>query len=343
MADPVNVWGPLLSYPYYLGSAAIAPTVDALGVTLDGTHTGYIYWNSTTSDPWIWTGAVWQLLSSSVATSANVVSIADIGTYFTGTDVEAALQELGHLVATGVTLDGVQTLTNKTLTAPTINDATIITPIVAAIKGVLGLVVASFVDVVSSVNGVTITSAATGNQAKIQGTGEAAGAGLIIEGTGTNSSIDINTTGAGDINLITVTGAVKVNGLGIQRTKILDTPITLVDSATDQAAYTSLTDAVLSTIKATHAIIRCHINFYTVTGGDSAYMRVRNGDSAHDGAGVIAAQVQSHTAENASPHNTNDVTLELDSSYQFDYRSASSGSPSNLTYQIYLLGYIYEQ
>jgi len=165
---------------------------------------------------------------------------------------------------------------------------------------------------------------------------------LIIEGTGTDSSIDINATGSGNINLTTSTGSVTINGLGIQRTVILDTPVTLVSASTDQVAYTSLTDTALSTNSATHAIIRCHVEFYTATGGDSAYMRVRNGDSTHDGVGIIATYIQSHVSENAAAKNTNDVILALDSSYQFDYRSSSTGSPSNLSYQIYLLGYIYE-
>lgn len=55
--------------------------------------------------------------------------------------------------------------------------------------------------VASAVNEVTVTNAATGNQAKIQGTGEAAGAGIIVEGTGTNSSVDINSTGTGTVNI----------------------------------------------------------------------------------------------------------------------------------------------
>ena len=83
----------------YLGSFASAPTTDNDGVILDASDEGIEYWNSTTKDRWTWDGAVWGLTSSSVATSANNVSVADAGGFFTGVNVEAVLQEIG---ATGL-------------------------------------------------------------------------------------------------------------------------------------------------------------------------------------------------------------------------------------------------
>ncbi len=79
----------------YLGAKAAAPSTLNDGITtLGAAHEGIEYWNSTTKDRWTWDGASWGLTSSSVATSANLVSIADAGGYYTGTDVEVALQEL---------------------------------------------------------------------------------------------------------------------------------------------------------------------------------------------------------------------------------------------------------
>jgi len=77
-----------------LGSQAAAPVVDTLGVALSAIHEGYFYWNSTSNNHWTWTGAVWQLTSSSIATSANLVALADAGGNYASPDVEAALAEL---------------------------------------------------------------------------------------------------------------------------------------------------------------------------------------------------------------------------------------------------------
>ena len=79
--------------PYYLGPKAAAPTEDNQGITLDATHEGYTYWDTGSKNWWTWTGTIWQLTTSSVATSANLVTIADAGSKFVGTEVETALQE----------------------------------------------------------------------------------------------------------------------------------------------------------------------------------------------------------------------------------------------------------
>jgi len=79
--------------PYYLGPKAAAPTLDNQGVTLGASHEGYTYWNTTSGNFWIWSGTVWGLQAASVATSANLVSIADAGSKFVGIEVETALQE----------------------------------------------------------------------------------------------------------------------------------------------------------------------------------------------------------------------------------------------------------
>lgn len=92
--------------PYYLGPKAAGPTEDNQGVTLAAGHEGYTYWNTTTDNFWIWTGSIWELQASSIATSANLVPISDAGGYYTGAEVETALQELG--AATGAAIIGVE-------------------------------------------------------------------------------------------------------------------------------------------------------------------------------------------------------------------------------------------
>lgn len=53
-----------------------------------------IWWSDDTSELSVWDGSAWQENVGGVPTAADV-AIADAGGYFTGTDVEAALQELG--------------------------------------------------------------------------------------------------------------------------------------------------------------------------------------------------------------------------------------------------------
>lgn len=83
----------------YLGRYVTAPTVDKTGATLDVTNTGYIYFNTTSNDMWVWNGTAWGLIGTTQNSAASV-TIADAGDYYAALNVEAALQELGS-VATG--------------------------------------------------------------------------------------------------------------------------------------------------------------------------------------------------------------------------------------------------
>lgn len=143
----------------YLGPHATAPTVDNDGNTL---LTGAIYWNSGSSNLFIWTGSAWTAAAFTASGFlTNVNNLSDVSSTSTartnlglaiGTNVlayDANLQSfvtaftlptadstanyvlktdgagtLGFAVAaTGdVTLTGTQTLTNKTLTNPTVTN-----------------------------------------------------------------------------------------------------------------------------------------------------------------------------------------------------------------------------
>lgn len=108
MSGVVNVWSPLLSYPYYFGAFAVAPTVDTLGVTLGVLHEGYIYWNNVSKNAWIWSGTAWILLATSAATSALLVAVTDAANYYTGVNAETVLQEVGLSLATLTTANGLR-------------------------------------------------------------------------------------------------------------------------------------------------------------------------------------------------------------------------------------------
>lgn len=90
----------------YLGPKASAPTVDNDGNTL---LTGAIYWNSTSSNLWVWTGSVWTqatLTAGSFATLAGTETL-------TNKTIAYADNTLTGVVGTTAT----QTLTNKTVEA----------------------------------------------------------------------------------------------------------------------------------------------------------------------------------------------------------------------------------
>ena len=83
----------------YLGKYATAPTTDKLGATLGASQIGYIYYNTTSKDMWVWNGTAWGLIGTTQNSAASV-TIADAGGHYAATNVEAALQELGS-TATG--------------------------------------------------------------------------------------------------------------------------------------------------------------------------------------------------------------------------------------------------
>lgn len=97
MGDAANVWTPSFAGPWYLGAFTTAPTTDNLGVTLSASHKGYIYYNTTSEDSWIYTGSAWILLSSSAASNAVDVAISDAGGNYSAVNVEAALAELASV------------------------------------------------------------------------------------------------------------------------------------------------------------------------------------------------------------------------------------------------------
>ena len=87
----------LVNYtPYsekYLGDLATPPTINTytgLPVTV-----GDMYYDTSIKMVMVYTGAVWAQINSSVATAAALVSVADASGYYTGSNVEVVLQELG--------------------------------------------------------------------------------------------------------------------------------------------------------------------------------------------------------------------------------------------------------
>lgn len=98
----------------YLGSGVIADRPAAPTLIADGLGLWYATDTNTLS---AWDGATWENVTGSVASvngatgtvvlDAGDIGITDSGGYFTGTDVEAALQELGASSggATGVTIN----------------------------------------------------------------------------------------------------------------------------------------------------------------------------------------------------------------------------------------------
>lgn len=92
----------------YLGASATAPTTDKLGVTLDASHTGVIYFNTVSNDMWVWNGTAWGLIGTTQNSAASV-TIADIGGNYAATNVETALAELASTATNeGASIIGIE-------------------------------------------------------------------------------------------------------------------------------------------------------------------------------------------------------------------------------------------
>ena len=95
----------------YLGAKSSAPSVDNDGNAL---LTGAIYWNSTSSTMWVWTGSAW---TQATLTAGDFLSSSDIGTTVQAYDADLTTWA-GKTAPTGdaVGTSDTQTLTSKTIT-----------------------------------------------------------------------------------------------------------------------------------------------------------------------------------------------------------------------------------
>jgi hypothetical protein len=149
----------------YLGSFATDPTVDNDG---DPLTAGDLYFNTGSSTLQVYSGSAWQT---------------------------AAISSTGF-----VTLTGVETLTNKTLTAPKIANA-------GFIADANGNEQIKFTTTASAVNELTVTNNATGNNPIISATGGDTNIGIVLTPKGSGEVViatdDLNYAGTA----VTATGA----------------------------------------------------------------------------------------------------------------------------------------
>lgn len=103
----------------YLGAFSSAPTTAGDGTALDATDAGVLYFNTVSTDMWVWSGYSWGLIGTA-QNSASSVTISDAGGYYTGSSVEEALAELFNGTSNNATKTGTETLSNKTVASPVI-------------------------------------------------------------------------------------------------------------------------------------------------------------------------------------------------------------------------------
>lgn len=96
----------------YLGAYPTNPTTDNDGVPLDASDDGIEFWDSTLKVRKTFNGGTltWGLTSTSVATNAVDVNLADAGTYYPTDNVEAALQDIAtpSVAGKGANLLGIE-------------------------------------------------------------------------------------------------------------------------------------------------------------------------------------------------------------------------------------------
>lgn len=128
------------------------------------------------------------LSSTANGEGAALIGSEDAGTYFTATTVEGILQEIGAALPTGtiVGTSDTQTLTNKTLTAPQVNQ----------INDTNGNESITLTATASGVSYLDVASGTTGNDVVLTGSGE------------TNTGISIQASGTGNVTV----GPIVIDG-----------------------------------------------------------------------------------------------------------------------------------
>jgi hypothetical protein len=124
-----------------------------------------------------------------------------------------------------VTLTAPQTLTNKTLTSPTINTATLTSPIINEIDDDSGNEFIIFSKVTTAVNEITITNAATGGAPN-------------IAASGIDSNIDLYLTSKGVTGNVVINGNARIQGVEEKNT-------VTATAATGTINFDTLTQAIL--------------------------------------------------------------------------------------------------
>lgn len=209
------------------------------------------------------------------------------------------------------TKTGAETLTNKTLTAPIIdeiNDANGNESIVIVSTG-------------SAVNQIDITNSATGFPPRITATGD-----------DTNLNLELNGKGTGRLS----TKSTLVYGM-----VILDTPEQLITSNATKGSWTTFDSLTLANAGAVTAILRVYVNGGLTAADGEIFCYLRKTGSAvaaGDLTRVAAARDREAASTALGLTATGESVVNLDSNNDFDWYSDTSGAGSVVT-DVVLVGY----
>ena len=245
-----------IDLPNVTGTVVVAATSATATQALFAQGTGFpAYRAIATGDlPSISSGLTGILPGANGGTGvANTSKTITLGASLTTTGAGAATFALGAgtqtytfptATATLVSLEGTETLTNKTLT----------TPVILQINDATGNETLKLASIASAVNEVTIENAATGNAVHISATGGDASVGLHLSGKGSSGYVNVqDSVDATKRILFNASGGTTSTRTMLSSTQTIDRTITLPDAAGTVVLNTSGTLAAPGAIGGTTA------------------------------------------------------------------------------------------